>query len=138
MHENLQRNNQIAGPSNRNFGLTFAVVFGILAAITSYRGSSWAVAWSSLSGVVLTLTWLAPQLLSPLNWAWLKLGLLLHRVTNPILMGIMFYFVIFPIGLLLRIFGKDLLRLKREPSSDTYWIIRTDGRSPSTAMREQF
>ena len=63
-------------------------------------------------------------MLHPLNRAWLVLGLLLHRVVNPVIMAVMFYGTILPTASLLRALGKDLLRLKREPQATSYWIPR--------------
>jgi hypothetical protein len=71
----------------------------------------------------------APRVLAPLNKLWFRFWLLLNRVINPIVMAIVFVGAIVPTGLLLRAFGKDLLRLKRQPGSDSYWIVREPPRS---------
>ena len=65
------------------------------------------------------------------------LGLLLHRIVNPIVMGLLFYGTILPTGLVMRLRGRDLLRLRRDPAAETYWITRTPGPAPET-MRDQF
>jgi hypothetical protein len=78
-----------------------------------------------------------PALLHPLNRLWMKLGLLLHKIVNPIVMGLLFYGTIWPTGLAMRMRGRDLLRLKRDPDADTYWIARPPGPLPET-MRDQF
>jgi hypothetical protein len=67
----------------------------------------------------------------------MRLGLLLHRIVNPIVMGLLFFGTIWPTGLVMRLRGRDLLRLKREPASETYWIAREPGPQPET-MRDQF
>ena len=67
---------------------------------------------------------IAPRVLHPLNRVWFALGLMLHHVVNPIIMALMFYGAILPMALLLRARGKDVLRLKREPETDSYWIER--------------
>jgi hypothetical protein len=77
-------------------------------------------------------------LLSAPNQLWLKFGLLLHRIVNPIIMAILFYGTILPIGLLMRALGKDPLRLKRDKNATSYWLTRSDERPPSEAMRQQF
>ena len=77
------------------------------------------------------------SVLRPLNIVWMKLGLLLHRIVNPIVMGLLFFGTIWPTGFIMRLRGRDLLRLKREPASDTYWIAREPGPQPET-MRDQF
>jgi hypothetical protein len=78
-----------------------------------------------------------PSVLRSLNILWMKLGLLLHRVVKPIVMGLLFFGTIWPTGLVMRLRGKDLLRLKREPASNSYWIARPPGPAPET-MKDQF
>ena len=81
---------------------------------------------------------LRPALLNPLNRIWLKFGLLLHRIVNPVIMALLFYGTVLPTGLVMRAMGKDLLRLKREPDADSYWILRAPpGPAPET-MKDQF
>lgn len=81
---------------------------------------------------------LRPSLLSWLNALWLKLGLLLHRIVNPIIMAVLFFGTILPIGLLMRAFGKDPLRLRLDKAADSYWLPRSDERPQSESMRQQF
>jgi hypothetical protein len=81
---------------------------------------------------------LAPRLLKPLNRAWFALGLLLHYVVNPVIMAVMFYGAILPMAMLLRWLGKDLLRLKREPNAQTYWIAREPPGPAPGSMSKQF
>jgi hypothetical protein len=81
---------------------------------------------------------LMPRLLQPLNWIWFKLGLALHHVVNPVVMSVMFYGAILPMAVLLRWLGKDLLRLKREPKSGSYWIQRAPPAPAPGSMRKQF
>jgi len=79
-----------------------------------------------------------PSVLNPLNRIWLKFGLLLHSVVNPVVMALLFYGTVLPTGLVMRMLGKDLLRLKRQPDAKSYWIVRQPaGPSPET-MRDQF
>ncbi|MGI9492988.1 MAG: SxtJ family membrane protein, partial [Geminicoccaceae bacterium] len=132
-HEDFNRSEEIEGSSDRGFGLT---VGGILLAIALVRvGLGW---WSSGEVVLGWLEWtlggigaalfllglVAPATLAPLNKAWTKLGLLLFKIVNPIVLGLIFLLTIVPIGLLLRLFGKDPLRLKFEPEAKSYWIER--------------
>jgi hypothetical protein len=138
LHENLAREEAVAGPSNRNFGVTFAAVFGLLAALKLYQGSPWLFVWGGASLAVLAIALLRADILAPLNRAWLKLGLLLYKVVNPIVMMILFYVTILPIGLIMRLLGKDLLRLKRDAAAKSYWLPRSDDRPMSDSMRQQF
>ncbi len=110
--------------SNRSFGLIFGVFFAVLALLPTLHSAT--VRWWAL-GVALAFVaaaYFSPRLLSPLNWIWFKLGLALHHVFNPIIMALIFYGAILPTALILRAFGKDLLRLKRDPQAASYWIRR--------------
>jgi hypothetical protein len=78
-----------------------------------------------------------PSALRPLNMLWMKLGFLLHKIVNPLVMGLLFYGSIFPTGLMMRMRGRDLLRLERDPGADSYWIARAPGPAPES-MRDQF
>lgn len=80
----------------------------------------------------------APALLAPLNWLWKRLGLAISKVMNPLILGIMFYGLMLPIGLLLRWRGKDLLRLKLDPAARSYWIDREPPGPPPETMRNQY
>ena len=136
-HENFSRDEAPSAGSDRTFGLVMAGAVALLAAINfSHRGRLWPF---ELAAAVLLLlaAGLKPSALHPLNLIWMKLGLLLHRVVNPIVMGLLFFGTIWPTGLIMRMRGRDLLRLKREPASDTYWIAREPGPQPET-MRDQF
>ena len=109
----------------------------LLAAINfSHRGRLWPF---ELAAAVLLLlaAGLKPSALHPLNLIWMKLGLLLHKIVNPIVMGLLFYGTILPTALATRLRGRDLLRLKWEPDAESYWIAREPGPLPET-MRDQF
>jgi len=79
-----------------------------------------------------------PTLLTGLNKLWIKLGLLLGKVVSPIALGILFYIIITPIGLLIRINGKDPLRLKFDPNAKSYWIPREPPGPPPDSFKNQF
>jgi Saxitoxin biosynthesis operon protein SxtJ len=124
--------------SNRSFGLIFAVFFALVALAPAVHGAP--VRWWAL-GVALVFVaaaFFVPSLLRPLNWVWFKLGLALHHVVNPLIMAVMFYGAILPMALLLRALGKDLLRLKREPESASYWIPREPPAPAPGSMSKQF
>ncbi len=128
----------VAGPSDRNFGFTMAAVCALIGGLGLYKNSSHAPIWLAAAVVFATLTLWRPQSLGPANRAWLKLGLLMYRVVNPVIMAILFFGAILPIGLIMRLFGKDFLRLARDRASPTYWLPRSDPRPPSESMRQQF
>jgi len=126
----------VVGPSDRSFGLVFTVVFSLIGLLPLWRGAGprwWAVA---VAVVVAFLTLVWPRALAPANRVWLRLGLLLHKVVNPIVMGLIFYLVVTPFGLVMRRRNKGLTAmLRRDDKSTTYWISRSDASSP---MNQQF
>lgn len=128
----------VVGPSNRNFGFTMASVLGLIGLVGLYRHSFHALVTlcAAIAFAGLTLWW--PQALGPANRAWLKLGLLMYRVVNPVIMAILFFGAIMPIGLVMRAFGKDFLRLARDRAAPTYWLQRSDPRRACESMRQQF
>jgi hypothetical protein len=138
-HESLHREEMIAGPSDRNFGRTFAIIFALLACVSAWRG--WRVGPLWFFGPALAFgiaTLVRPSLLAPLNRAWLRLGLLLHKVVSPLVMGAIFFLVFTPMGFLMRAFGKDFLRLKRDPQAASYWILRQPPGPAPDSLQNQF
>jgi len=137
-HENLNRPDEIQGSSNRSFGLVFASVFFLIGLFPLIRTGGVHL-WSlGLGAGFLAVALLWPDLLAPLNRLWMKLGLLLNKLVSPLILGVMFFLVIVPMGLLMRLIGMDLLRLKLQPEAESYWISRTPpGPDPQT-MSQQF
>ena len=142
-HEDLStRIDEVKPGSERTFGLcigTVLTVAGILK-LTSSDPSLWAVGmlWV-LAGAMITAALATPRLLAPLNRAWLRFSLLLSKATNPIAMGVIFFGVITPASLLMRVFGKTpSLRLKQDAASRSYWIIRTPSGPRPDTMKHQF
>lgn len=137
-HESYQRHDEVRGPSDRSFGLVFAVVFAVIGLLPLVFGGGVRL-WALLFGATfLVVALLIPSVLGPLNRWWLRFGLLLHRIVSPLVLGIMFFLVITPMGLLMRTFGKDLLRLRFERSLPSYWIDRTPPGPAPESMTEQF
>lgn len=146
-HEDFSRSEEIEGSSDRGFGLTVgSILFAIAAVRVGLRwwsGGQVTLGWLDwcLGGVGLALFVLgliAPGSLSLLNRGWTKLGLLLFTVVNPIVLGLIFCLTIIPIGLLLRAFGKDPLRLKLDRGATSYWIARDPSGPPPETMKHQF
>ena len=124
-HENFSRQEDIKSSSDRSFGLVIATVFLIITLWPLIRGEParwWALAVAAVFAA-LALLWTAA--LAPLNKCWTKLGVLLYRVLSPIVLGLLFYVTVTPIALLMRLLGKDPLRLRRDPDAASYWIDRT-------------
>jgi Saxitoxin biosynthesis operon protein SxtJ len=136
-HESFAREEPAAPGSDRTFGLVMAAALAVVSALNGWHaGRLWP--WTCVAAVLFALAgWLSPSSLHPLNRIWMKLGLILHRIVNPIVMGLLFYGTILPTGLVMRMRGRDLLRLKRDPAAASYWIARTPGPQPET-MKDQF
>ena len=121
--------------SNRSFGLVFFVVF-LLIAVHPLTNSEEIRIWSIIvSFIFLILGLLKSKFLSPLNILWFKFGVFLGKIVSPIIMGVIFFLVVTPIGLLMRLFGKDVLNLKLKKKKRTYWIEKSGYKSK---MNNQF
>ena len=137
-HENLRRQEEVTGSSNRGFGLVFAFVFsvvGLLPVIGGGSPRSWAL---TVSAIFLVIALLAPGLLKPLNQVWLRVGLLLHKIVNPVAMGLIFFLAMVPVALIIKVIRRDALRLRMDRSATSYWIARTSPGTDPAAMRNQF
>ena len=137
-HEVFVRDEKIVTGSDRSFGLVMTVALAAVTALNAWHsGKLWP--WTGgLAALLVAAALLRPAVLHPLNLVWLRFGLLLHKVVNPVVMALLFYGTVLPTGLIMRLMGKDLLRLKRQPDADSYWIARQPpGPSPGT-MRDQF
>ena len=129
----MKSNSKTIIPSNRSFGLVFFIVFLIVALWPLKSGEDLRL-WSlTLSIIFLILGIFNSKLLTPLNKLWIKFGMFLGLIVSPIVMGIVFFLVVTPIGFFMRIMGKDLLRLKGK--KNTYWIDRDNIKS---SMKKQF
>ncbi|CAN5255339.1 hypothetical protein BH10PSE7_BH10PSE7_28610 [soil metagenome] len=139
-HEDLGRDDVVAAPTEKSFGITFAVVALLLALWVWWRKDmpNLALVFLAASAAFLAAGFVAPALLRPLNLVWLKFGLLLHKVINPVVMGLLFFLVFTPMGLIMRAFGKDFLRLKFRAEGQSYWVSRSGDGSVPTSMRNQF
>jgi hypothetical protein len=141
LHENLDRDEEESGPTERSFGLAIGgalALIGVVKLYTTWPDISWRSGlWLAASAVFVGLATLWPGLLRPLNRWWFRLGGLMFRVVRPVIMALVFFGSVLPIGLLLRAIGKNLLHLHRDGSAQTYWIPR-DGRDAHGTMKDQF
>ena len=121
--------------SNRSFGLVFFIVFLLIASYPIiYNGEI--RTWSLLISLIfLVLGLFNSKILSPLNKLWFKFGILLGKIISPLVMGIIFFFVVTPIGLIMRLMGKDVLNLKYNNKNKSYWIEKS---GPKSKMKNQF
>jgi len=140
MHEDFAREEKVDGSSDRSFGLVMAAFFAIVALLPLRHAPLSSIRWWALAVaaafIVLALLWTTP--LRPLNRLWFKLGLLLSKVVSPIVLMVLFYATVTPIGLLMRATGKDPLRLRRNPAAKTYWIPRDPPGPAPDSMKHQF
>ena len=120
--------------SNRSFGIVFCIVFFFIALYPLTYGEEIRL-WSLIISLFfLFLGLINSKILNPLNKLWFKFGIFLGKVISPIIMGIIYFFVVTPIGLIMRIFGKDVLNLKFSKNK-TYWIEKS---GPKSKMKNQF
>ena len=120
--------------SNRSFGIVFFVVFLIIATYPLINGDELRL-WSLIISIVLLFLGLVnSKILNPLNKLWFKFGIFLGKIISPLVMGIIFFLVVTPIGLLMRLLNKDLLNL-RFNNNGSYWIEKTE---PKSKMKNQF
>ena len=126
--------NSIKGSSNRSFGIVFFIFFLIIAVYPMFFGQEIRI-WSLMISLVFLILGLAKsRILTPLNLLWFKFGMLLGRIVSPVEMGLVFFLVVTPTGLIMRALKKDLLNLKKK-NSNTYWIKKDQVK---TDMKNQF
>ncbi len=137
-HESHARDETVKGPSDRSFAYTFAALFALIGIVPVFFGHGWRWWALAASALLLAIGYWRAHWLAPFNRAWLKLGLILHRVVSPIVLGIVFFLVLTPTAFLVRLAGKDLLRLKHDARAASYWIPRVPRGPDSETMRHQF
>ena len=123
--------------SDRSFGLVFAAAASLLGIWPLIHGR-WPGVWFLLLGCLFALAAVyAPRILRPLNVVWTRLSALLHRIVTPLAMGIVFFLVVTPIAWMMRMLGKDPLRLTRDAYASSYWIERhPPGPDPQSMVRQ--
>jgi hypothetical protein len=139
MHElNPRAIEPVERSTDRSFGLVFAAVFTLIALMPLWRAGGirlWALA---VAAAFLVAALARPGVLAPLNRVWATIGLVLHHVVSPVALAVMFFGVITPTGLLMRLFGKDPLRLRREDAAASYWVVRTPPGPAGESFGNQF
>ncbi len=120
--------------SNKSFGIVFAIVFSLIALWPLLKGDEIRL-WSLIISIIfLILGFMNSKILTPLNKLWFKLGIFLGNFIAPIVMGIIFFFVVTPTGIIMKLLGKDLIKLKKN-NENSYWIEKKDIKS---SMKNQF
>lgn len=125
-------------PSNRKFGFVFSAVFTAIGAYLFYKGTTLpALGLFALASVLLIVTLLKAELLLPLNKLWMRFGLLIGMVVSPIVLGVIFFVLFTPISLLMKLSGRDELRLK--PGNRTsFWKDRDTDALQAGSFKQQF
>ena len=131
---NIMKNNEIKISSNKSFGIVFAVVFFLIALWPIIKSDDIRI-WSLIVSIIfLILGIMNSSILTPLNKIWFRFGIFLGNFIAPVVMGIIFFFVVTPIGLIMRLLGRDLIKLKKN-NENSYWIEKKDTES---SMKKQF
>ena len=131
----MTSNSKIKISSNRSFGLVFFVVF-LIVALWPLKHDGDIRLWSlGLSIIFFILGILNSKLLTPLNKLWFKFGIFLGVIVSPIIMGVVYFLVVTPIGIFMRLLGKDLLKTSKIKNTSTYWIKRDKQKN---TMKKQF
>ena len=136
-HEDLSRAVIARRATDRQFGIVIAVVLALIGAKV-HRHHTACIVLLALAAVFLLAAWVLPRALKPLNAGWSFLGEHLAKVTNPILISLTYVIGFLPLALVMRIAGKDPLRLKRGNDKKSYWIEKTEQLPASETMRRQF
>jgi hypothetical protein len=137
-HERLTVEDDVRVGSNRSFGITFAVVFAIIGLFPLVHGGQirlWALACAAIFAGI-AFVW--PGVLAPLNRVWFRFGMLLHKIVNPVILGLMFFVIITPLALLIRLFGGKLMALDFDKSQASYWVRRAPPGPEPQSIRNQF
>jgi hypothetical protein len=138
-HETFDRREEIKSSSDRAFGFVFTVVFALVAVWPWIFGTGGVRFWAAgVAAALLIVSFAYPRILAPANRLWMRFGLLLHRVMNPVVMGLIFFLTVTPTAVIFRLLGKDPLRLKLDRQAKTYWIDRTPPGPPPETMSQQF
>jgi hypothetical protein len=152
-HETYSHDDAEEIGSDRSFAITFAVVFGLIAAyFYFFGGPSWmpdslqSASWypktwmglAGISGAFLVVGFTVPSILHPFNVVWMKFAMVLNMIVSPIVMGLLFFLTVTPMAILVRIMGKDLLRLRLEKDAKSYWIERDPPGPPPESIKNQF
>ena len=131
----MTANSKVKISSNRSFGLVFFVVF-LIVALWPLKHEEDIRLWSlALSIIFFILGILNSKLLTPLNKLWFKFGIFLGSIVSPIIMGVVYFIVVTPTGVFMRLLGKDLLKTNKEKNASTYWMKRD---KQDSTMKKQF
>lgn len=125
-------------PSNRKFGFFFSAVFALVAGYFWFKENTQLLSvFGGLLGATLLTTLIKPGLLMPFNKLWMGLGYVIGRIVSPIVLGIIFFVLMTPMGVIQRLFGRDELRLKPQTST-SHWKVREPAGPEPASFKQQF
>lgn len=161
-HESFSGHDEPQGSSDRGFGLVFSGFFIILAVLSFFAklpfkldnaylescpfwsrypiltNHALTLSFVTISAIFLLIALINPKTLAPLNWVWTKFGLLLHKIVSPIVLGILFFLIFTPMGIMIRLFGGDPLHLRFDAKTPSYWIMRFPPGPAPDSLKNQF
>ena len=139
-HDSFRNQIRIKESSDRSFGLTVGIALAIIAGVRFYFHTLTAIEIGifAAAGLLIITGLVAPKLLKPANRAWLKFGRLLFTVSSPVMMALISAFAFIPMGIMMRLLGKDILRLKFDAQAGTYWTEKDPPGPAPESMKFQF
>jgi hypothetical protein len=140
-HEILHKDESIDLPSERSFAHVMGAAFYVIAAIVWWNSGAFngmEIRLVIVGSLFLAIGYIRPLWLRPINKLWMQFGLLLFKITNPIIMLLIYTITILPIGLIMRAMGKDPLRRKKDPNAESYWIVREHPGPAPDSIKRQF
>jgi len=135
MHEDPKEHQKVKLGTDKSFGVVFSVAFLLISIAGFWNNTNWYMHTILASLIFVILSFIKPVILRPLNFVWFKIGLLLHSIINPIIMSILFFIVITPFALIMRLFGKSPININYDNSAKSYWI---DSEKTTTDFNKQF
>lgn len=136
--DNLCKDKIIYSTSEKNFGITFSVLFLLLAVYPLFKGQQIKVWPLIISMIFFTTSFVFPKCLKPLNYFWGKFSLVISKLMTPITFGAIYVIVIIPISIYMRFIGKDSLKLSSNALQETYWVARQDNNHFIKNFNNQF
>ena len=128
------KNQKIKIGSNKNFGIVFSIVFLVIAFWPMLNGNEINYWLLAISIVFLILGLINSKILTPLNKIWFKIGIFLGNIVSPVLLGLVFFLIVTPTSIIMKLLGKDLLNLKKN-NNNSYWIEKNNQKSK---MKNQY
>lgn len=136
MHENFERRRPAESGPNRSFGFVMAGALGVISALAWWRSGTLPVWLVAIAAAFFVFAVIRPAALRPIERVWMRLGLALHAITTPILLGVIYFVVLTPVARVARLVGHVWLPLAKDPEAATYWQPRNP--SSSSSMANQY